>query len=282
MHRAAVRGEQVAALVAQCAKLRVQIIQMLEHSGSGHPGGSLSMIDLVASLYQCKLRHDPSRPSWPERDRFVLSKGHGVPALYVTLARHGYFDEAELGSLRAAGSRLQGHPVRDSVPGIESSSGSLGQGLSIAQGMALAARLDARDYSVYCLVGDGEIQEGQIWEAAMSAAKFGLDNLITIVDNNRAQLDGFVREIMPIEPIEAKWQAFGWDTKRIDGHDHDQILDAYDWAGERRSKPKVIVADTVKGKGVSFMEDNNAWHGVAPNAEQAAQAIREIESAVPA
>lgn len=263
---------------AECQKLRAHIIRMITEAGSGHPGGSLSIIDLVATLYRHVLRHDPKRADWADRDRFVLSKGHGVPALYATLALHGYFDEAELMTLRRLGSPLQGHPVVDTVPGIEACTGSLGQGLSIAQGMALAGRLDGKVYRVFCLMGDGEIQEGQVWEAAMSAAKYRLDNLVGIVDCNRGQLDGMVEDIMPIEPVDEKWASFGWDVKRIDGHDLSQVLDAYEWAQSREGKPKVIVADTVKGKGVSFMENNPGWHGVAPSAEQADQAVSEIEA----
>jgi transketolase len=258
-----------------CLTLRVRIIEMLAKAGSGHPGGSLSAIDLIATLYEYKLRHDPKQPAWRERDRFVLSKGHAAPALYATLAHRGYFDPNLLGTLRKIGSPLQGHPSVD-VPGVEAATGSLGQGLSLAQGMALAARLDQLDYRVYCLMGDGETQEGQIWEAAMSAAKFCVDNLVAIVDANGLQIDGPVCSVMPIEPIADKWQAFGWQVRSIDGHDYRQILEAYDWADERDKKPKLIVAKTVKGKGVSFMENQVDWHGVAPNQEQSARAISEL------
>jgi transketolase len=260
-----------------CIELRVRIIEMLEKAGSGHPGGSLSAIDLIATLYEHKLRHDPKHPQWRERDRFVLSKGHSVPALYVTLAHRGYFDSDLLGKLRKIGSPLQGHPSVD-VPGIEAATGSLGQGLSLAQGMALAARLDKLDYRVYCLMGDGETQEGQVWEAAMSAAKFCLDNLVAIVDNNGLQIDGPVCSVMPIEPIADKWQAFGWLVRSIDGHDYRQILEAFEWADRRENKPKVIVAKTIKGKGVSFMENGVDWHGKTPNQEQAARAVSELRS----
>lgn len=261
---------------ALCRELRVDILQMIHDAGSGHPGGSLSAIDLVAVLFERVLRHDPKRPDWPERDRFVLSKGHGVPALYAVLAHRGYFPKKDLATLRTLGSPLQGHPAVGTAPGIEASTGSLGQGLSVALGMALAARVDGASWRAFCMLGDGEIQEGQIWEAAMSAAHYRVDNLVAILDNNRGQLDGHVEAILPIEPIEAKWRAFGWDVERIDGHDHAQILDAYAWADARGGKPKLIVADTVKGKGVSFMEDQIKWHGAAPDAEQMATAIAEL------
>jgi transketolase len=270
------REQAVAALQTLCIEYRVQIIEMLHKAGSGHPGGSLSAIDLIAALYEHHLRHDPKEPYAAGRDRFVLSKGHGVPALYAVLAQRGYFEKSLLGTLRELGSPLQGHPVTNTAPGIEACTGSLGQGLSIAHGMALAAQLDKRDYLTFCLMGDGEIQEGQVWEAAMSAPKFKLDNLIAIVDYNKGQIDGPVSEVMPIEPLGDKWRAFGWLVKQIDGHDHNAILDAYEWAKKREGAPKLIIADTVKGKGVSFMEHPTKWHGAAPNAEQTAQAIAEI------
>lgn len=260
-----------------CIELRVRIIEMLEKAGSGHPGGSLSAIDLIATLYEHTLRHDPKHPDWRERDRFVLSKGHCVPALYVTLAHRGYFDSELLGKLRKIGSPLQGHPSVD-VPGIEAATGSLGQGLSLAQGMALAARVDKLDYRVYCLMGDGETQEGQVWEAAMSASKFCLDNLVAIVDANGLQIDGPVCSVMPIEPIADKWKAFGWLVRSIDGHDYRQILEAFEWANQREKRPKLIVAKTVKGKGVSFMENGVDWHGKTPNQEQTARAVSELRA----
>lgn len=270
------REQAIAGLRSLCVEMRVQIIDMLHKAGSGHPGGSLSAIDLIAALYEHHLRHDPKVPYSPARDRFVLSKGHGVPALYAVLAHRGYFEKSLLDTLRQLGSPLQGHPVTNTAPGIEACTGSLGQGLSIAHGMALAAQLDKRDYLTFCLMGDGEIQEGQVWEAAMSAPKFKLDNLIAIIDYNKGQIDGPVSEVMPIEPLGDKWRAFGWLVKQIDGHDYNQILDAYEWAKKREGAPKLIIADTVKGKGVSFMEHPTKWHGAAPNAEQTAQAIAEI------
>lgn len=272
------QADKVSELSRLCSALRRDILQMITAAGSGHPGGSLSAIDIIASLYEYALRHDPKAPTWPDRDRFVLSKGHGVPALYAVLAHRGYFDRSQLVSLRTLGSLLQGHPVVNTVPGIEACTGSLGQGLSVAQGMALAAALDGKDYNVYCMLGDGEIQEGQVWEAAMSAAKYKVDNLIAIVDQNRGQIDGFVDEVMPLEPLADKWRSFGWQVTTIDGHDYGQILDSLSWATQRSESPKVIIAHTVKGKGVSFMENNIGWHGVAPSQEQLDRALSELES----
>ncbi len=271
------RQKAITELAADCKKLRCDILEMITEAGSGHPGGSLSAIDLIAALYAHQLKHDPERPDGPDRDRFVLSKGHGVPALYAVLARHGYIEHAQLNTLRKLGSPLQGHPVVGTVPGIEACTGSLGQGLSIAVGIALGLRLDRPERRVWCLMGDGEIQEGQVWEAVMSAAKFGLDNLVGVLDFNKAQIDGLVKDVMPIEPIEDKARAFGWLTRRIDGHDYGQILDAYAWAAHREGKPKLIVADTIKGRGVSYMESELVkWHGAATTREQLAQALREL------
>jgi transketolase len=268
----------LAALEKTCTRLRIDILEMITAAGSGHPGGSLSAIDIVASLYANHLVHDPKKPEDPKRDRFVLSKGHGVPALYAVLAEHGYFDKALLPTLRKLGSPLQGHPVVGTAPGIEACTGSLGQGLSIAVGMALAGRLDQPARNVFCVMGDGEIQEGQVWEAAMSAGKLGLDGLVAVLDFNKAQIDGLVKDVMPIEPVEAKWQAFGWLTKRIDGHSLAAIDEALTWGKKREGKPKLIVADTIKGKGVSFMESELVkWHGVAPTKEQCAQAVAELK-----
>jgi transketolase len=263
-------------LRALTRELRVDIVEMLAEAGSGHPGGSLSAVDLIATLFHAEMRHRPQEPAWPDRDRFVLSKGHGVPALYATLASSGYFPHEELRTLRQAGSRLQGHPANFLCPGIETSTGSLGQGLSMAVGMALAARLDRRASRVYCLCGDGEIQEGQIWEAAMAAAKWHLGNLCAIVDYNKGQIDGLVADVMPLEPLEDKWRAFNWHVCRIDGHDFAQILEGLAAARATKDQPTVLIADTIKGKAVSFMEHQAAWHGVAPTREQAARAIAEI------
>jgi transketolase len=272
------RSQIIAQLESLTSLLRIDIVEMLTEAGSGHPGGSLSAIDLIATLYQCVLRHRPEEPDWPERDRFVLSKGHGVPALYATLAYFGYFPRQELRTLRKLDSRLQGHPARFLCPGVEVSAGSLGQGLSAAQGMAIAARLDGRQSRIYCMIGDGESQEGQIWEAAMSAPKFGLDNLCLILDHNQGQIDGPTAEVMDIEPVVDKLRAFRWQTTEIDGHDFGAILDALAAAAAVRGRPQAIVAHTVKGKGVSFMEDPTRYHGVAPTAEEGARAVAEIRA----
>ncbi|PYM31708.1 MAG: transketolase [Candidatus Rokuibacteriota bacterium] len=260
---------------------RVQIIRMLTHAGSGHPGGSLSVIDLLTTLYFGRLRHDPQRPDWPDRDRVVLSKGHAVPALYTVMAKSGYFPESRLVTLRKLGSPLQGHPDRTALPGIEAATGSLGQGLSVSLGLALGLRLQGSAARVYCILGDGEIQEGQVWEAAMAGPKLGqpkhpLDNLCVILDYNKIQLDNFVKKILDLEPVLAKWQAFGWPVIEIDGHDLDQIAKALDQAEARKGVPTFVVANTVKGKGVSFMENDPEWHGKAPKPAEAIRAIREI------
>ena len=269
---------QLDAIARAC---RVQIIRMLTHAGSGHPGGSLSVIDLLVTIVFGRLRHDPRRPDWSERDRIVLSKGHAVPALYTVMARAGYFPESQLVALRKLGSPLQGHPDRVALPGIEAATGSLGQGLSISLGMALGLKLAKSPARVYCILGDGEIQEGQVWEAAMAGPKLGqpdhaLDNLTVIVDYNRIQLDDFVAKILDLEPLVAKWQAFGWPVLEIDGHDVGQIGKALDQAEATRGTPVLIVAHTVKGKGVSFMENNPEWHGKSPKPAEAIAAIREV------
>jgi len=256
---------------------RIDVIKMLAEAGSGHPGGSLSEIELLVALYMGEMRHDPKNPAMEDRDRFVLSKGHGIPGLYAVMAQAGYWPREELLSLRKLGSRFQGHPDRCRLSGLEASTGSLGQGLSIAVGFALASRLGG-GFRVYCLIGDGESQEGQIWEAALSAAKFGLDNLVCILDYNKAQIDGYVRDVMPLEPIADKWRAFGWHAVSINGHDFDQIFDAFDEARVTRGKPTFILADTLKGKGVSFMENVVDWHGKAPDPEQAERALKELEA----
>lgn len=262
---------------AKCRTIRAHIIRMLERAGSGHPGGSLSATELVTALYYGFLRQDPRRPDAPERDRFILSKGHAVPVQYAVMAERGYFPISELDTLRCIDSRLQGHPVKGTLPGIEASTGALGQGLSIAAGHALAGKLDGRDYRVWCLLGDGEIEEGQVWEAALFASHQQLGNLIAIVDANGVQLDGYTRDILNVEPLADKWSAFGWRVIEIDGNDLNQVYAAYETACHVPcSEPTCIVARTVKGKGVSFMENKVDWHGVAPNAEQAAAALAEI------
>lgn len=258
---------------------RVQIIRMIEAAGSGHPGGSLSIIDILTTLYFEFLRHNPQKPDWPDRDRLVLSKGHACPALYAVMAHAGYFSKNELLNLRKLGSPLQGHPDRLRLPGIEASTGSLGQGLSIASGMALAARLDKKDYHTWCILGDGELQEGQVWEALMSAPKFKQGNLTAIVDANGGQIDGPVEEIMNLHPLADKFRAFNWKTLEIDGHDFDQIRGALKTAKESKDTPVAIIARTVKGKGVSFMEHNIDWHGKGPTKEEADKAVSEIENA---
>ena len=258
-------------------QMRVDIIRMISAAGSGHPGGSLSIIDILAVLYLKLLRHDPKRPDWSDRDRLILSKGHGCPALYCAMAYAGYFPKEQLMTLRKLGSPLQGHPDRLRLPGIEFSTGSLGQGLSVGIGLALAAKLDKKDFKTYVILGDGEMQEGQVWEALMSAPKFGLDNLIAVIDHNNGQIDGPVNEIMDIEPLVDKLRAFRWDVQAVDGHDLDLVEQALKTAaGAKNGRAQMIVAKTVKGKGVSFMEHNIGWHGVAPKKEEADKAIAEI------
>jgi transketolase len=264
-------------------ELRISIIDMLTEAKSGHPGGSLSAIDVLTALWFHEMRGvDSPSQLRPDRDRFVLSKGHGVPALYACLAKKGFFPEAELMTLRKTGSRLQGHPDRVRMPIVEASTGSLGQGLSVAQGIAMGLKMDGKKSMVYCLLGDGEIQEGQIWECAMSAAKFKLSNLVAILDINGGQIDGPCEQVMPIEPLNDKWRAFGWHIIDIDGHNMESIMGALKEArtlhdgGEE--KPIMILARTVKGKGVSFMEHPTAWHGVAPKAEDQARARDELNA----
>lgn len=256
--------------------MRRHIITMLGEAGSGHPGGSLSAADVVATLYFKVMKLDPQQPGWPERDRFVLSKGHAAPVLYAALAERGFFPVEELMTLRKLGSRLQGHPDMKKLPGVEMSTGSLGQGLSAANGMALAARLDGRDYRVYVLVGDGETQEGQVWEAAMAAAHYRLDHVIAFLDHNGLQIDGAIRDVMSPEPVADKWRAFGWDVQIIDGHDIRQILNAVEHAQQVTGRPSMIICETVKGKGVSFMENEAGWHGNAPKPDEVARALAEL------
>jgi transketolase len=258
-------------------ELRVDIIQTITEAGSGHPGGSLSAIDALTVLYFGGiLRYRPDEPHWPGRDRFVLSKGHCSPALYTVLAKAGFFPNDWLKTFRKFESRLQGHVDRLRVPGVEASSGSLGQGLSIAVGMAIAAKLDNASGRVYCMLGDGESQAGQVWEAIMSAPKFTLDNLCAIVDHNKVQQTGKVEEIMDLSPLAEKFRAFRWHAIEVDGHDHAAVGEAFREAQATKEKPTAIVAHTIKGKGVSWMELNPEWHGKAPNAEQAERAIAEI------
>lgn len=258
-------------------KVRKGIVTAVHAAKAGHPGGSLSAADIFTYLYFKEMNIDPKDPQKPDRDRFVLSKGHTAPGLYSVMANRGYFPVDELTTLRKLGSRLQGHPNMNDVPGIDMSSGSLGQGLSVADGMALAAKLDNKNYRVYCLCGDGELQEGQIWEAAMFAGAKGLDNLCVIVDNNNLQIDGTIEDVCSPYPIDKKFEAFNFHVINIDGNDLDQIEKAFDEAKTVKGKPTCIVAKTVKGKGVSFMENNVSWHGTAPNDEQYAVAMADLD-----
>lgn len=256
--------------------IRRDSLIMTTGAGSGHPGGSLSCADLLSVLYFHHLRYDPANPRWEDRDRFILSKGHACPALYSALSLAGFFPREWLRTLRKLGSPLQGHPDSLSTPGVEASTGSLGQGLSIGCGMALAGRLDRRGYRVYVLMGDGEMDEGQVWEAAMFAAHQRLDNLVAIVDRNRLQLDGFTEEIVGLEPLAEKWRAFGWNVREVDGHDLGQVAEALDEAEGVRGKPTVLLARTVKGKGVSFMENQVKYHGTPLTGEELERALREL------
>jgi transketolase len=259
-------------------ELRIADLETIAEAGSGHPGGTLSAADMIAGLFFHKLRLRPEEPLWQERDRFVLSKGHCIPIVYVAMAKLGYFPEKDLKTLRQIGSPLQGHPDRTRLPGIEASTGSLGQGLSIAVGMAMAGKLDGADWRVFCMMGDGESQAGQIWEAAMLAGRRGLDNLCGILDYNQVQQTGKVAERLDIEPVVAKWRAFNWHVREIDGHDMAQILEALDEAEVVRDRPTLIVSHTLKGKGVSFMELNSGWHGKAPDAEKLEAALAELRA----
>ncbi len=258
-------------------RLRRHIISMIGKAGSGHPGGSLSAVEIVTTLYFKVLRHKPQDPQWSDRDRFILSKGHAAPLLYATLAECGYFPVDELTTLRQLDSRLQGHTDRTATPGVEMSAGALGQGLSFAIGVALAGRLNSRQYRAYVLLGDGECDEGQVWEGAMSAAHFKVDNLMAIVDNNGQQIDGWNRDVMNLEPFNKKWQSFGWHVIEVDGHNFTQLIEAFDQAKLVKGQPTVIIAHTTKGKGVSFMENNPDFHGKAPNAAELEIALKELE-----
>ena len=260
------------------AKLfRREILEMTFLAGSGHPGGSMSAIDIITVLYYYVMRVDPNNPQWADRDRFVLSKGHVCPALYTVLAEKGFFPKEALWTLRQPGSILQGHPDMRITPGVDMSTGSLGQGLSVACGMALAARLDNKDFLTYCMMGDGEIQEGNIWEGALFAAHYNLDNLIAILDKNKLQIAGFTKDIIALDPLIAKWDAFGWDViELLDGNDIDQIIRAFDSLKSLTGKPKIIIANTVKGKGVSFMEDQPEYHGRALSASEMDRARKEL------
>lgn len=262
--------EQVARTV------RSDIVTMTYKAGSGHPGGSLSATDLLVGLYFGKMRVDPKNPSWEDRDRFILSKGHVAPVLYSVLARKGYFPVEELWTLRRLGSILQGHPHMSRTPGLDCSAGSLGQGLSIANGIAIAFKCQNKTSRVYCMMGDGELDEGQVWEAVMTSSQHHLDNVCAIVDYNHVQLDGTTESIKDLGDLVEKWHSFGWNVIELDGHDMSQILRAYDMAAAFKGKPSVLIANTIKGKGVSFMENDCNWHGTAPNKEQWEKAIAQI------
>lgn len=259
--------------------VRKDIIKMLEHAGSGHSAGPLDLADIFTALYFDVLKHDPKNPNWEKRDILVLSNGHTVPVRYATMAHAGYFDKKELLTLRKYGSRLQGHPERTKLPGMETTSGPLGSGLSQASGMALAMQLNDEHHRwVYCVMGDGELNEGNIWEAAMFAAKYHLHNLIGIIDRNNIQIDGNTENIMPLEDLKAKWESFGWHVMEVDGHNIESFIDACSMARAITEKPTVIIAHTVPGKGVSFMEYDFHWHGAPPNSEQAKEALKKLRS----
>ena len=264
-------------LQAIAKQIRRDIVEMTGAAKSGHPGGSLSAVEILVSLYfGGVLRHDPANPKWPDRDRFILSKGHAAPVLYSVLAEAGYAPKDQLNTLRKLGSIYQGHPDMRFLPVLEASTGSLGQGLSLALGMGCAARLDQRPWRTYVVLGDGEIQEGQIWEAAMFGAYHKVDNVVAIVDYNKIQLDGFVKDIMEVAPLADKWRAFGWHTIELDGHNIPALMSAFAEAQATKGKPTAIVANTVKGKGVSFMENNPKFHGVAPTADEVKLALQEL------
>ena len=261
-------------------KARKHALTGIYNAASGHPGGSLSIADILAVLYFETMNIDPENPKMADRDRFVLSKGHCAPILYGILAERGFFSTDLCATFRRADSILQGHPDMKGVPGVDMSTGSLGQGISAANGMALSAKLDGKDFKVYTILGDGEIEEGQVWEAAMFAAHYKLDNLVAFLDFNGLQIDGDIREVMNSTPIDKKFEAFNWNVITIDGHDYDQIRNAIDEAHKVKGKPTIIIAKCVKGKGVSFMENQAGWHGAAPNKEQFEQAISELDAAI--
>ncbi len=264
-------------LTKKAIEIRKGIIEAVYHAGSGHPGGSLSVADILTVLYFHEMKIKPEEPNWEDRDRLVLSKGHCSPALYSCLANRGYFTVEDLKTFRNIDSYLQGHPDKNKVPGVDMTTGSLGQGLSAANGMAIAGKMDQKDYRVYCILGDGEIEEGQIWEAAMTSSKYKLDNLCVIVDNNNLQIDGTIEEVMSSYPIDEKFKSFGFEIIKIDGHDIEEIIKAFEVARNIKEKPTCIIAKTIKGKGISYMENQVGWHGKAPNEEQYKEAIKELE-----
>lgn len=270
--------QELKQLKKYAASIRKHIIEEVFSAASGHPGGSLSCTDILTVLYFKEMRVDPQNPKWADRDRFVLSKGHCAPALYATLAEKGFIPKEDLVTFRHADSYLQGHPSMKDVPGVDMSTGSLGQGISAAVGMAIAGKLDNKDYRVYSILGDGEIQEGQVWEACMAAAHYKLDNLMAFLDHNGLQIDGKITEVMSPEVVEDKFRAFGWKVINVNGHDYLQIIEAIEEAKKAKGVPTMIVADTVKGKDVSFMENAVGWHGTAPNKEQRDQAMAELDA----
>jgi len=265
------------ALKVKARQFRREILEILHAAGSGHPGGSLSAVEILISLYEYKMNYRPQEPQWEERDRLIISKGHATAGIYVVLANYGYFPKEELKNYRKFGSMLQGHAYKQ-VPGIEFSTGSLGHGLAVANGIALGAKMLGKNFKVYCLLGDGEIQEGSIWEAAMSAGHRKLDNLCAIVDYNKVQENGPTNEIKNLEPLSEKWKSFGWQTTEVIGHNFGVLMRALDEFERIKDKPYVIIAHTIKGKGVSFMEGEAKWHGKAPNAEQLQQALQELDN----
>jgi transketolase len=275
-HLGICRERDVTFLKKQAKLVRMEILKMLALAGSGHTGGSLSAADIVTVLYFSKMRHRPDEPNWKERDRFILSKGHAAPLLYAVLAMTGYFNISMLKTLRKLGSPLQGHPCSRVLPGVEISTGSLGQGLSVSNGIAIGMKIDNLSSRVYCLLGDGETQEGQVWEAAMTAAHYRLDNLCAIIDLNGLQIDGPVSKVKGIEPVAAKWSAFGWHVIEIDGHNMEEILNGLDEAEKVKEKPTMIIAHTIKGKGVSFFEGKVEYHGMAPTHEELEKALKEL------
>lgn len=268
--------QRITELQSLAKKMRIDIITALHKVQTGHPGGSLSAVEILTVLYFSQMRNDCAEPNCPDRDRFVASKGHCAPVVYTTLCEKGYFDRDEIGNLRQLGCMLQGHPDMKKVPGVDMSTGSLGLGLSVGIGMAMAAKMSGKDYRTYVLLGDGELQEGQIWEAAMSAPRFGLSNLVAIVDNNGVQLDGLVEDIMPLGSLRAKFEAFGWKVVDVDGHDIAALDEAFDQIKQSQTGPVIVLAKTVKGKGVSFMEGKNEWHGKAINNDQFKQAMADL------
>jgi transketolase len=269
--------KKIEELQAICRRIRRHIIQMTGAAKSGHPGGSLSAVEILVTLFYDVMRHDPANPEWPDRDRFILSKGHGCPVLYAVMAECGYAPVDQLTTLRKLGSMYQGHPDKRFLPALEGSTGSLGQGVSLALGMAAAAKLNGGSWRTYVVLGDGETQEGQIWEAAMFGTFHRVDNVVAIVDYNKIQLDGFVKDIMELEPLADKWRAFGWHTLEIDGHDIQALQAAFAEAATTSGRPTVLVAHTIKGKGVSFMENNPKFHGVAPTEAEVEQALKELQ-----